>query len=569
MHRVVEWLVCIDACVLPRLGLVVQVGAARSSVLGVVKDTRPATAPAPAPAPVLAPVLASVSEEGVTLSSPPTLHAAAAAAVAAVSTTVGLSSPSPTTFAPAASGPLPLSGLVRPVSVGSLLSPVPVRSQTLASSSFSPMAAQPNAFGFTAHGQVHHLHQVDVTSTATTPTAFVVGMSPFSPSPQTVSSAPTVPALPVLPATLVTTTPTSSAPIPTSSNLLSSSSRSAANFTSPLPVSRLAASTPTATAAAVTPSASATVLFASPAAASAPAPAPIPTPTSASAPNINPIVPSPTPAPAPVPVPAHVPPTAEPTPLAATAFTAPAATFTDPNSPLLPLLQALSSGVTLDAGARLTHLRKLLHVVKSPASAEHVASNVMAVMEVTILALRDPQVQMRDLATLVVGALVQHFAAAIRPLTARVLGLLLETVHSDSREIRDAAQDALLSVLPALHVPTSYDLILPLLQRPDLPVTQTALRVLSKLIVHDTAEALVARVDTIVSLLAQTMRHEHPDVRKNTVFCFVELYMHLHDRLTPMLQTHLSQSELRLVTIYVTKSMETRAQKQSQQPTSA
>jgi hypothetical protein len=55
------------------------------------------------------------------------------------------------------------------------------------------------------------------------------------------------------------------------------------------------------------------------------------------------------------------------------------------------------------------------------------------------------------------------------------------------------------------------------------------------------------------------MRHEAADIRKNSVFCFVELYMHLHDRLTPLLQAYLNQSELRLVTIYVTKSMETRA----------
>ncbi len=101
-------------------------------------------------------------------------------------------------------------------------------------------------------------------------------------------------------------------------------------------------------------------------------------------------------------------------------------------------------------------------------------------MDAVLLALRDPQVQIRDIASLLISAIVQHYAPSLHALTGHVLATLLEVLHINVREIRDVAHDALLLVLPALHAPSCYDLVLPLLTQPDAAVIQTALRVLTR-----------------------------------------------------------------------------------------
>ncbi len=148
---------------------------------------------------------------------------------------------------------------------------------------------------------------------------------------------------------------------------------------------------------------------------------------------------------------------------------------------MTPLLTALAPGVTLDPATRLAHLRRLLQIIQTPTSTAHVVgAGLAAVMDVVLLALRDPQVPIRDIASLLISAIVQQYAPHVHALTGHVLAKLLEVLHVNVREIRDVAQDALLLVLPVLHAPACYDMVLPLLTQPDAAVIQTALRVLTR-----------------------------------------------------------------------------------------
>lgn len=92
----------------------------------------------------------------------------------------------------------------------------------------------------------------------------------------------------------------------------------------------------------------------------------------------------------------------------------------------------------------------------------------------------------------------------------------------------------------------------------------------------------------LCAALAVAIRSPAADTRKCAVFCFVEMFLHVRDALTPLLQVRdssraykrfkcllhssctlypscivcqacLSPNELRLVTIYVTKSLDARA----------
>ena len=60
------------------------------------------------------------------------------------------------------------------------------------------------------------------------------------------------------------------------------------------------------------------------------------------------------------------------------------------------------------------------------------------------------------------------------------------------------------------------------------------------------------------------MRAPNADVRKCAVFGLVEVFAHAQDRLTPALQARLNTNEMRLVTIYITKSVEAKARQQQQ-----
>jgi hypothetical protein len=130
-------------------------------------------------------------------------------------------------------------------------------------------------------------------------------------------------------------------------------------------------------------------------------------------------------------------------------------------------------------------------------------------------------------------------------------------------------QDALLTLLPALHVSLCYDVTLDLIRGGEaffsngvagsVDMTLVALKMLAKLIAQDAPSSVSLRAEQLSEALTVTMRSTSADVRKCSVFCLVEMFLHMHDSLTPLLQTRLTQNELRLVTIYVTKSIDARS----------
>lgn len=74
---------------------------------------------------------------------------------------------------------------------------------------------------------------------------------------------------------------------------------------------------------------------------------------------------------------------------------------------------------------------------------------------------------------------------------------------------------------------------------------------------HGHPTPLAPLAPALVSLCAQAFNHPSADVRKAVVFCLVDMYLVLGEALTPHLQA-LSTAQLKLVTIYITRTLKAR-----------
>lgn len=91
------------------------------------------------------------------------------------------------------------------------------------------------------------------------------------------------------------------------------------------------------------------------------------------------------------------------------------------------------------------------------------------------------------------------------------------------------------------------------------PLLHLWIRFLGRVIPHFPPDRLLELVPTLLPGVLQGFRHSSADVRKAVVFCLVDIFMVLGDRLTPFLNG-LSTSQLKLVTIYVKRMMDVRTQ---------
>jgi hypothetical protein len=233
-------------------------------------------------------------------------------------------------------------------------------------------------------------------------------------------------------------------------------------------------------------------------------------------------------------------------------------------------------------------------------------SSVLTICSAAIRALSDANTAMRDLAALVTGALAFQFggmdadssSSCLAPHTQQCLAAVIEVlrgdsplVHSAPRDVRDAVQDALLALLPALSAHVCMETALGWLRGghgmggasgsggsasgssagasgSELEATilpLLALKMLARLIALASTPAVMQRCEPLCDALCAAMRAPNADVRKCAVFALVEVFAHAQDALTPALQARLNTSEMRLVTIYITKSVEAKVRQQQQQ----
>ena len=76
---------------------------------------------------------------------------------------------------------------------------------------------------------------------------------------------------------------------------------------------------------------------------------------------------------------------------------------------------------------------------------------------------------------------------------------------------------------------------------------------MGKLAAASPAAIVEQHLETILSPLVDAFKHELADVRKAVVFCLVDVYRVLGEDLLPHLEEHLSNSQLKLVTIYINR----------------
>lgn len=67
---------------------------------------------------------------------------------------------------------------------------------------------------------------------------------------------------------------------------------------------------------------------------------------------------------------------------------------------------------------------------------------------------------------------------------------------------------------------------------------------------------LLEQLSVTTPALFEAFSHPDPEVRKITVLCLVDMYAILGDRLLPYLSKNLTQSQMKLVTIYINRSQE-------------
>eukprot|EP01029_Cantina_marsupialis_P025645 TRINITY_DN6793_c0_g1_i1.p1 TRINITY_DN6793_c0_g1~~TRINITY_DN6793_c0_g1_i1.p1 ORF type:complete len:879 (-),score=177.26 TRINITY_DN6793_c0_g1_i1:498-3134(-) len=90
-------------------------------------------------------------------------------------------------------------------------------------------------------------------------------------------------------------------------------------------------------------------------------------------------------------------------------------------------------------------------------------------------------------------------------------------------------------------------------------VLQATIRALGKVAQKIPKDLLIEKIDGVIHHIFRAFDDESMDIRKAVVFCLVDLYMVLGDQFTPFL-ARLTTAKLKLVTIYIDRSMDHRKQ---------
>ena len=83
--------------------------------------------------------------------------------------------------------------------------------------------------------------------------------------------------------------------------------------------------------------------------------------------------------------------------------------------------------------------------------------------------------------------------------------------------------------------------------------TQLATKLLGRLAASSPPPLVHSHLEDMLDPLFRAFAHPHADVRKAVVFCIVDLYRVLGEDLMPHLDEGLSNSQLKLVTIYINR----------------
>eukprot|EP00003_Mantamonas_plastica_P018752 TRINITY_DN3060_c1_g2_i1.p1 TRINITY_DN3060_c1_g2~~TRINITY_DN3060_c1_g2_i1.p1 ORF type:complete len:832 (+),score=288.88 TRINITY_DN3060_c1_g2_i1:275-2770(+) len=170
-----------------------------------------------------------------------------------------------------------------------------------------------------------------------------------------------------------------------------------------------------------------------------------------------------------------------------------------------------------------------------------------------INALQDTNAEVRELCLAVIKEMIsnqhEYFTDYLHVVTTNMLGCF----GDDSREVSQAAEEALEQLIVTFDAQDCIDILNPLISSQDGALLQLCIRLMSQTLSQvEDAEYLHGQLPSILPGLFAAFNNPLADVRKAVVFCLVDLYMRLGDDFTPYL-TNLSTSQLKLVTIYINR----------------
>jgi hypothetical protein len=173
--------------------------------------------------------------------------------------------------------------------------------------------------------------------------------------------------------------------------------------------------------------------------------------------------------------------------------------------------------------------------------------------------MKSPSDTLRELALRLLQGMVSSAPGRFADFIEIVLVRLLDGADDASKDVRHRAVQVLEDLMTnfpteAQHAERCFDVIVPVLSRPDRRKQQAAVRAVGKLAQSVPAEILWPQLRNVMPPLLRAVDHESADVRKVVVFCLVELHLQLGREFDGEYLSSLSTAQYKLVSIYVDRA---------------
>jgi len=167
----------------------------------------------------------------------------------------------------------------------------------------------------------------------------------------------------------------------------------------------------------------------------------------------------------------------------------------------------------------------------------------------------------RDTALLCLQELVAHQSMFFNDIATVVASKLFETYRSSgpSEKQTVASIDRTLERLIAVIEPIrALEILLPVISAEGVPLLQAATRLLSGVLQRMPPEEVKNHLEAVLPGVIAAFGNPNSEVRKAAVFCLVDIYMILGEHVIPHLVKDLTPSQMKLVTIYISRQQRER-----------
>jgi len=171
---------------------------------------------------------------------------------------------------------------------------------------------------------------------------------------------------------------------------------------------------------------------------------------------------------------------------------------------------------------------------------------------------------LQEAALAVIRRMLRHQGALFEDFTEVLMAKLLTCSASEAREVVHAADRTMDLLVGVVDPRRALQVLIPIINGHDVAALQSGVCTLSRLVSRLPLAALQASLPAFMPGLLRGFKSTSADVRKAVVFCLVDLYMAAGDSLTPHLAS-LNVAQLKLVTIYVNRTLKAKADKEGRE----